>query len=131
MKILVVSAHEEGLVVQRLLQAGADGFVAKSQDPDDVIRAIDAVMTGQRYVSSSSQHTVAPASLALLSPKETEVVRCLLEGKAVSEIARKFDRSVKTISAQKSAAYRKLMIANDAELYKLSAHILGQGGSQT
>lgn len=131
MKILVVSAHEESLVVQRLLQAGADGFVAKSQDPDDVIRAIDAVMTGQRYVSSASRESVAPASLGQLSPKETEVVRCLLEGKAVSEIARKFDRSVKTISAQKSAAYRKLMITNDAELYKLSAHILGQGGSQT
>lgn len=131
LKILVVSAHEEHVVVQRLLQAGADGFVAKSQDPDDVIHAIDAVMTGQRYVSSSMPVDGMPGTLSLLSPREIEVVRCLLEGKAVSEIARKFDRSVKTISAQKSAAYRKLGIGNDAELFKLSQHILGQQGGVT
>ncbi|MDF3983218.1 response regulator transcription factor [Luteibacter sp. PPL201] len=129
LKILVVSAHEEGLIVQGLLSAGADGFVAKSQDPDDVIRAIDAVMTGQPFVSSSSVSEDVPPGVGLLSPKELEVVRCLLQGSAVSEIARKFDRSVKTISAQKSAAYRKLDIANDAQLHRLKPYILGQDGT--
>ena len=58
-------------------------------------------------------------SLETLSPKENEVLRCFLDGLRISQIASKFSRSIKTISGQKQAAFRKLGIRTDAELFKV------------
>ena len=127
LKILVVSAHDEGLVVHSLLQAGADGFVAKSQDPGVLVQAIDAVMTNRVYLPPRRAGGSAETSLVKLSPREWEVVRCLLDGMKVSQIAEKFGRSMKTISAQKSAAFRKLDIKSDNALYKMEDYIRALG----
>jgi DNA-binding NarL/FixJ family response regulator len=126
LKILVVSAHEEGLVVHTLLQAGADGFVAKSQDPGVLVQAIDAVMTNRVYLPPRAGGA-SETRLVKLSPREWEVVRCLLDGMKVSQIAEKFGRSMKTISAQKSAAFRKLDIKSDNALYKMEDYIRALG----
>lgn len=131
MKILVVSAHDQGLVIHSLRQAGADGFVAKSQDPDEVIRAIDAVMTGREYLPPRDQESVDFSSLVPLSPREWEVIRQLLEGLTVGQIAARSGRSLKTISTQKSAAFRKLCITSDNELYLLRDYILALDGAAT
>jgi two-component system capsular synthesis response regulator RcsB len=131
MKILVVSAHDQGLVIHSLRQAGADGFVAKSQDPDEVIRAIDAVMSGREYMPTRDHGKSELTSLVPLSPREWEVVRQLLEGLAVGQIATRTGRSLKTISTQKSAAFRKLRISSDNELYLLRDYILALDGAST
>ncbi|MGF6590101.1 helix-turn-helix domain-containing protein [Pseudomonas sp. 2835] len=55
-----------------------------------------------------------------LSSREQEVIRCYLAGMTVSEIAKKFNRSLKTISTQKAAAFRKLGVTSNNELFKLS-----------
>lgn len=60
---------------------------------------------------------------AKLSVKEREVIRCFLDGLTVSDIAQKFGRSAKTISTQKSMAFRKLGVTSDNELFKLK-HML-------
>jgi len=125
MKIIVVSAHDQGLVIHSLRQAGADAFVAKSQDPDDVIRAIDAVMTGREFLPvRDGGDSPAVAPVMRLSPREWEVIRQLLEGLTVGQIAARSGRSLKTISTQKSVAYRKLRISSDNELYLLREYVL-------
>ncbi|SEN22667.1 regulatory protein, luxR family [Luteibacter sp. UNCMF331Sha3.1] len=132
MKILVVSAHDQGLVVHSLRQAGADAFVAKSQDPDDVIRAIDAVMTGREFLPvREGGDSAPPAPVSRLSPREWEVIRQLLEGLTVGQIAARSGRSLKTISTQKSVAYRKLRISSDNELYLLRDYVLALDGSSS
>lgn len=131
LKILVVSAHDEGLVVHSLLQSGADGFVAKSQDPQVLIEAIDAVMLGGKYVPPRHKGSAGTVKPVQLTPKEWEVIRCMLDGMKVSQIAEKFGRSMKTISAQKSMAYRKLDVGSDNELYKMRAYILALGDPPT
>ncbi|MDR6935581.1 response regulator transcription factor [Luteibacter sp. 3190] len=125
MKILVVSAHAQELVVHNMRLAGADGFVAKSQDPDDVIRAIDAVMTGREFVPvREAVDGTPPKDLVPLSPRERDVIRQLLEGLTVGQIAARTGRSLKTISTQKSCAYRKLRITSDNELFLLRDYVL-------
>lgn len=119
MRILVVSAHGSSLVIRSLLQAGAHGFVAKSQDPDEVIRAIDAVMTGREYLPPGMITQLATSTMPALSPREFDVVRCVLQGLTVTQIAAKYSRSLKTVSTQKTAAYRKLNIRTDNELHML------------
>lgn len=128
MKILIVSAHDEGLIVRNLLQAGADGFVAKSQDPSEIIHAIDVVMTGGVYrppqrAGIPGENAVGSKTGKKLSLREWEVVRCLLDGLGVTQIAVKFGRSMKTISAQKSAAFQKLGVRSDSEFHSLKEHI--------
>lgn len=128
MKLIVVSAFSEIPLVRRLLSAGAHGYVPKSADPDEIIRAIDAAMTGRLYVPPALERALEHGMDPRLSPKETDVIHCLLRGMTVTEIADKFDRSLKTISAQKSAAYRKLGIANDNQLYTARDHLQAPGG---
>ncbi|QWT21688.1 response regulator transcription factor [Bacillus sp. NP157] len=124
MKVVVVSAYEEGPLVRSLLAAGAHGFVSKSQHPDEVVRAIDAAMTNRIYVPPALEKIGCDGVDAALSPKEREVIRCLLNGLTVSLIAAKFGRSLKTISAQKASAFRKLQIVSDVELFRARDHIL-------
>lgn len=127
LKVLVISAHGKAPLVRSLLQAGAHGFVHKGQEPDDVVRAIDAVMTDRIYLPPRLQDHLDNSLDPRLSPREMEVIRCLLDGISVSEIAEKFGRSLKTISAQKSSAYRKLKIERDVELFQMRDHILAMG----
>jgi DNA-binding NarL/FixJ family response regulator len=54
-----------------------------------------------------------------LTAREHDVLRCCLDGMSVTQIAVKFSRSVKTISTQKQAAFKKLGLRSDNELYKV------------
>jgi two-component system, NarL family, captular synthesis response regulator RcsB len=134
--ILVTSSIEVPATVNLMLRAGAKGFVGKSQDLRELAYAIQAVAHGKTYLSTELAGVVpvvsrretppvtmpaagSPSQLAetQLSPREHEVLRCCLNGMTVSEIALKFSRSRKTISAQKQSAFRKLGVRNDLELF--------------
>jgi len=132
-KVLVMSAHYNAATIALAMKAGARGFIGKGQDQKELIMAIRAVAAGRVYLSKEmsrelasqptelSEHTGESALIndVKLSPREREVLRCYLDGMSVTEIATKFSRSITTISAQKTAAYRKLSIRNDSELFKI------------
>lgn len=139
-KILMTSSSDTPATVNMTMRAGALGFFGKSESLSKLPEAIFAVARGRPYVSEelsgklmSSAMPVAKTNAASgeaatssdvggpgnlrLSPREHEVLRCYLEGMSVSYIAAKFARSCKTISTQKQAAFRKLGIRSDAELF--------------
>jgi two-component system, NarL family, captular synthesis response regulator RcsB len=136
-KILVVSAHYNAATVALAMKAGAKGFVGKAQGHKELVTAIRAVAVGKTYLSPEMALEISGgregSSLLTderaltddikLSPREREVLRCYLDGMSVSQIAAKFSRSITTISAQKSAAFRKLGIRTDSELFKIR-HLL-------
>ncbi len=62
----------------------------------------------------------------VLSPREQEVLRCVMDGMTITGIAAKFSRSVKTVSNQKQSAFRKLGIATTAELMMMRDKVLGK-----
>lgn len=135
MRLLVSSASELPAIVALSLRTGASGFIGKSQGLDELLRAIRQVGSGKVYLQpgiepgqrqaavsgepASAERAQTLAATPGLSAREQEVLRCCLEGMSVSQIASKFNRSVKTISAQKIAAFRKLGIRNDIELFKV------------
>ncbi len=140
MRLVIFSSAERPATVHMSLRAGATGFVGKSQNTDDLLKAIRMAALGRLYLSpnmaaelenlpepqDAEQAIQTEQSLlnySELSPKESEVLRCCLEGLSGNQIALKFSRSKKTISAQKQAAYRKLGIRTDAELFKLQAEL--------
>ncbi|MGU3812785.1 response regulator [Vibrio diabolicus] len=140
--IIVMSSHFNIGTVGITIQAGAKGFVGKQQSLDDLIKAIKTVSKGKIYLESdvadqlALQKGIACKTSASsssykedtmreivarveLTTREREVVRCLISGMSVSEIASKFSRSIKTISTQKVNAMKKLGVNCDSELHKL------------
>lgn len=134
-RILVLSTHHEPATVSLALRVGARGFVGKGEDMANLMKAIRAVAAGAIYLSAEMSYQVAdattsgdsgegdggenPLQQASLSAREQEVIRCFLAGMTVSEIAEKFHRSIKTISTQKAAAYRKLGVTSDNDLFRI------------
>ncbi|MBN3769073.1 cable pilus system response regulator transcription factor CblR [Burkholderia sp. Se-20378] len=142
-RILMTSSSDTPATVNMTMRAGALGFFSKSEDLGELAQAIRVVANGRQYISAelsvkimtsampdprlaeqkpaSDERATAPdAGLSVdlrLSPREHEVLRCYLAGMSVSDIASKFSRSPKTISAQKQSAFRKLGIRSDAELF--------------
>jgi two-component system, NarL family, captular synthesis response regulator RcsB len=127
LEILVLSGHANPATAALALRAGARGFVGKMRPMHEVLEAIRTVAARKRYIDTtmayqfdqSQKNAVAEdaatgatmlATQASLSTREREVLRCVLDGMAVTAIAAKFSRSVNTISTQKQAAYRKLGI---------------------
>ncbi|RBL67016.1 DNA-binding response regulator, partial [Pseudomonas sp. MWU13-2625] len=134
---------ETTATVRMTMRAGALGFLGKSEGLGELPYAVRVVARGRNYVSAELSarmessascapcpsdetlergDTMLPTDTGLagelgLTPREHEVLRCFLAGMSVSDIASKFSRSPKTISAQKQSALRKLSIRNDAELF--------------
>jgi two-component system, NarL family, captular synthesis response regulator RcsB len=136
LEILVMSGQNSPATAALAMRVGARGFVGKGRPMQELLEAIRSVAMRKRYVDSSiaydleqalkkvpadaeSEETPTLTEQPSLSPREREVLRCVLDGMAVTAIARKFSRSVNTISTQKQAAYRKLGIRNDAELFRV------------
>jgi len=144
MRILVASAHDTPATVSLVLRNGAQGFLSKAQSMRELVPALKEVAAGRRYVPEALQgklpHIAAAgepgdlpapgadsmAMLDLLSKREREVMRCLLDGLTVGDIAQKYSRSVKTISNQKQSAYRKLGIRTDVEVASYRERLLGR-----
>lgn len=134
-RILVLSTHHESATVSLALRVGARGFIGKDEDLSGLAKAIRMVASGAIYLSADMSYQVADAvragdeaqplvsdnalQNASLSAREQEVIRCYLEGMTVTEIAEKFNRSIKTISAQKATAFRKLGVTSNNGLFKI------------
>ena len=134
-RILVLSTHHEPATVSLALRVGARGFVGKGEDMADLMKAIRSVANGSIYLSAEMSYQVADATTAggenkgepnedalqqaSLSAREQEVIRCFLAGMTVTEIAEKFNRSIKTISSQKAAAFKKLGVTSNNDLFRV------------
>lgn len=122
-KIVVFSGARPNGLVRQLLAKGADAFVAKSMGLQFVADACQAVLSGARYIDPATEGLLM-ASIRhgedqcdhRLSPREREVLHMLAQGYPLREIARKFQRSVKTISVQKCSAMSKLGLSSEIEL---------------
>ncbi|WP_267257596.1 response regulator transcription factor [Stenotrophomonas maltophilia] len=121
--ILVLSAHCNAGVVSLALQAGARGFLSKACAPQMLLRAVSVVARGGRFVppelrAQLNQSRRQRQQSMRLSTRERAVLQWVLRGCSTGEMARRSGRAASTISTQKRAAYRKLGIRNDGELFR-------------
>lgn len=126
MKILVVSLHDEDIYAERVLRAGAKGFIMKAEAVDDIITAVKKVSEGEIYLSDKMKSkmleimaggaaaTVNPVNI--LSDREFEVFEMIGRGMKTSQIAENLALSVKTIETYKSHLKIKLQLNNGVEL---------------
>ncbi|MEY2548075.1 MAG: two-component system, NarL family, invasion response regulator UvrY [Verrucomicrobiota bacterium] len=122
-RVLIISLLAEEDFAARALKAGAAGYILKSSSVEEVIRAINRVLVGEKYVSQAFAGRFAQSFGVIkekrhesLSPREFEVFLRIARGGSVKEIAGQLSLSVKTISTYHTHILDKLDLRNDAEL---------------
>ena len=130
--ILVISMHDESLYAERVLRAGARGYITKHEGGKKLMQAIRHVLRGQIYVSEkmsahiletfSGGHTASVRSLiAQLSDREFEVFELLGEGLSARKIAERLHLSTKTVDVHRANIKAKLVIKTTPELISYAA----------
>jgi len=118
--VMIVSMHPADQFAQRALQAGAVGYVAKDSDPQELVQAVRAALSGGRHVPAELQEAARlerePPRHSRLSDREYQVLRMIGAGRTVSEIGTELGLSVKTVSTYRTRILEKMELRTSAEL---------------
>lgn len=135
--ILVLSMHDESLYAERVLRAGAHGYLMKAEVGDKIIAAVRKVLAGEIYLSEkvgqSILHEVSgrggpldESPIRNLSDRELEVFRLIGQGHGTREIANLLHLSVKTIETYRAHIKEKLGLTSATQLVRYAAQWVGQ-----
>jgi DNA-binding NarL/FixJ family response regulator len=127
--LIVLSMHDETLYAERVLRAGARGYVMKHETSKSVLASIRRVLEGGVYVSerivnrmvrrvSSARGPVASSPVERLSDRELEIFRLLGQGRSTSQIAEDLNLSLKTVQAYCARAKEKFGVTSLTELLR-------------
>ncbi|EKZ2441087.1 transcriptional regulator RcsB [Citrobacter freundii] len=121
LSIIVLTMNNNPAILSAVLDLDIEGIVLKQGAPTDLPKALAALQKGKKFTPESVSRLLEKISASgygdkRLSPKESEVLRLFAEGFLVTEIAKKLNRSIKTISSQKKSAMMKLGVENDIAL---------------
>ena len=116
-------------IVKESLEAGAKGYILKSNLLDELLKAIKTITTNERYLSPQITGIVIDDYISQkasdktkkqikLTPRERHIIQLIAEGKTIKEIARILNISPKTADANRRKIMNKLNIYNTAELTK-------------
>jgi len=127
--VLVLSIHDETLYAERVLRAGASGFIMKDEAAQEVAEAIRRVAAGEIYLSKRMVNralltalrgeTSAPGTpLERLSDRELEVFELMGTGMSTRQVAERLHLSVKTVETHRSRIKRKLGLNSATDLLR-------------
>ena len=126
-KIIVLTVHDNKEYIFKILRAGAHGYVLKDTSPEELVRAIEAVVQGGAFFSPSVSKVLAEdlvkaanlgdnAAETELSGREQQVLRWIAQGKTTKEVAVELKLSARTVETYRVRLKRKLNARNVAEL---------------
>jgi len=124
-RVVLLTMHTEEHQIVAALRAGIRGYVVKTQAVDELVRALHEVARGGTYLSPSVSRFVVDAYLAgggppadPLTPRESQVLRLVAEGKTTKEVASLLGLSVKTAESYRARLMQKLDIHETAGLVR-------------
>ncbi len=126
-RVLIFSMHEEAIFARRALQAGAFGYVTKASAPGVLVEAVHTIASGKKYLSAAVAQALALRADALdsaasngLSAREFEVLRQLVQGHSINDIARSMGINPKTVSNHQSVIRQKLGADSAVQLLSIA-----------
>jgi len=127
-KVIMLTAHTEDPFPTKVMQIGAAGYLTKGTAPNEMINAIRAVNSGQRYLPAeiAQQMALSPFKsteenpFSELSDRELQIMLMITRGKKVPDISETLHLSTKTINSYRYRMFEKLNIGNDVELTHLA-----------
>lgn len=135
LQVLVLTMHEEHQYAVRAIKAGAAGYLTKETASDLLVSAIRKVASGGAFITPAVAEQLALDAMPrtsvtphlALSDREFQVLRLLVAGRSVTDIAEELHLSVKTISTHKARMMQKLDISSQADLirYAISHNLDG------
>jgi len=138
-KILILTITDEEQVIREILEAGARGFVLKSDAARDLVAAVEALQAGtmfftsrvaemvlRTYLNQKQDHSEDVPISSSLTSRERQIVQLVAEGKSTKEVASMLDLSIKTAERYRANIMRKLGFHSRSELvlYAVRNHII-------
>lgn len=135
--VLVISMHDEQLYAERVLRAGARGYIMKQEGPDKMRDAITKVLNGQVYASertaaaildalSRPRSSASTSTVGKLTDRELEILRLTGQGKDNRAIAQELHISLKTVDTHRGHIKEKLGLKNGTELIHYAVRWVGE-----
>jgi len=139
-EVLILTMHESERLIRDVLDAGARGYVLKSDAGRDLVAAVDALRQHKLFFTSKVASMVlaeylkttregrngSSSSSSLLSPREREIVQLLAEGKTNKDVSVTLNISIKTAETHRHHIMQKLELRSIADLvhYAIRNHIV-------
>jgi len=127
-KVLILTMHESEQVVREVLDAGAHGYILKSDADSDLLNALEAIRQGRPFFASKVSQIVLEGYLhpgprhhgesGELTPRQREVVALLSTGKSNKEVAAALGISIKTAETHRSTIMRRLKLGAFSDLVR-------------
>lgn len=124
-KFIVLTMHEEREYVQKALKAGADGYLLKNIDREELENAINTVFKGGKYFSPEITAILAEsvarpmsAEVSEITPREKEVLGLVAAGHSTKQIADQLGISIRTVETHRINMLKKMEVSNSAELIR-------------
>ena len=127
-RVIMLSMHTSEEYVLQALKAGATGYLIKDTDPAELDLAIKSVLAGKTFLTPNVSKQVVNTYMQrlendatatdVLTPRQREILQLIAEGKALKEIARLLNLSVKTIETHRTMLMDRLNIRDTAGLVK-------------
>jgi DNA-binding NarL/FixJ family response regulator len=127
--ILVLSMHDESVYAERALAAGARGFLMKHEATEKLVSAVRKLLAGGVYLSRALEERmfqtfvggqVVDEPLKRLTEREFEVLQLIAQGLTSAQIAKRINRSIKSVEAYRTAIRSKLGAKSTVDLARLA-----------
>lgn len=128
LRVIVISMFSSKEHVMRAISAGASAYLLKDAAENELRLALSAVSRGESYMSDGASHRVAELSggdtetdpLALLTPRQREVLKLIAQGVTTKQMAHELSISPKTVEAHRTVLMERLGIRDVAGLVRLA-----------
>jgi DNA-binding NarL/FixJ family response regulator len=129
LKVVILTMHAGQEYVARAVKGGADAYLLKDSAVQDLVAAVDAVMTGQTYFSPAIQQQLAGllrnggqahTGTQVLTDREREVLTWLARGLSSKEVAKELNISVRTVETHRANLMHKLGVKSVAVLIQVA-----------
>ena len=130
--VLILSIFTEDLYAVRVLKAGAAGYMNKNAAPYELIKAVNRIFSGRKYITPEiaekllDHQDAAKQPHELLSNREFEIFKLLASGKTTSQVAESLSVAMTTVSTHRSRIMEKLGLSTNSDLtrYAISHNII-------